>query len=100
MPDRDASSVAMSVDGLKALLGPVLPHRDWDDFQGLWGELVSLMGLIKSRFSWLGADCHLWVCVSKMHILFAATRSAGVDRKHIFCPPPIAHRQVFRIALA
>jgi hypothetical protein len=35
----------------------------------------------------LDFECHIWVCSSKIHILFAATRSAGVTRKHIFIAP-------------
>ena len=42
---------------------------------------------VKHRLSCLGSEYHIWLCGSKIHILFAATRSAQVASKHIFLSP-------------
>jgi hypothetical protein len=42
------------------------------------------MGLIERRSLRGTQEFHLWFCASKIHILFAATRSADTRRKHIF----------------
>ena len=47
----------------------------------------SCADLVKHRLSFLGSEYHIWLCGSKIHILFAATRSAQVARKHIFLSP-------------
>lgn len=42
------------------------------------------MGLIERRSLRGTKEFHLWLCASKIHILFAAIRSAETRRKHIF----------------
>lgn len=50
-----------------------------------WVDVLQIP--VKWRSLRLDFECHIWICASKIHILFAATRSAGITRKHIFIAP-------------
>ena len=53
--------------------------------------MVNWVDVLQIPVKWsslrLDFECHIWVCASKIHVLFAATRSAGVTRKYIFIAP-------------
>lgn len=49
--------------------------------------LKTFLGSIERGFAWLGSEYHIWLCASKIHILFAVTRSSEVSKKYIFLSP-------------